>query len=382
MDFYEELGISRTASEGEIRQAYRKLARILHPDQQADEQTRRLANSQMKRLNSMLEMLLDPECRREYNRSLEFRPQAGVRVAALLKAPHPTFENAAARLRSRLLEAGPAVWIWPVTFLVGFSGLIAFFSWNSAEMPSVASARPTIVSGPPKTPQQLGGRERQPHFRSRPKTSGIPREHKASRSRESVRSTGASLSSAAPLQEISSYNLDETNLDETYKLDETEAAVASLPAARADSHVIEVTNPPSSPPQLPIRNTHRSSGSSLAGEWLYLPDRKDLAKGLYPPEYIEMHISEESGLIRGRYDGRYKIADQAISPMVSFQFEGPADGAPMTFNWSGPGGGKGTVTLKLVSAGLMEVDWTATKLGAELELASGSATLMRWEDSN
>jgi curved DNA-binding protein CbpA len=49
MTYYEELGLGQDATVEQIRQAHRKLARILHPDQQTDEVLRRLAEIQMKR---------------------------------------------------------------------------------------------------------------------------------------------------------------------------------------------------------------------------------------------------------------------------------------------------------------------------------------------
>jgi len=70
MDYYEELGLSRTTSLDEIRHAYRQFARLIHPDQQPDEHLRRLAEIQMKRLNQILEVLTDAVQRREYDRSL------------------------------------------------------------------------------------------------------------------------------------------------------------------------------------------------------------------------------------------------------------------------------------------------------------------------
>jgi curved DNA-binding protein CbpA len=43
MNYYEELGLKPSASAEEIRQAYRELARLLHPDQHQEEGLRRAA---------------------------------------------------------------------------------------------------------------------------------------------------------------------------------------------------------------------------------------------------------------------------------------------------------------------------------------------------
>jgi DnaJ domain len=68
--YYEELGLDRNASVEEIRHAYRRLARLVHPDQCADAETRRLAELQMTRLNAVLAVLTDPQQRIRYNASL------------------------------------------------------------------------------------------------------------------------------------------------------------------------------------------------------------------------------------------------------------------------------------------------------------------------
>jgi len=70
MNYYEELAVAEDASLDEIRQAYRGLARLLHPDNQLDPRLKSAAEIQMIRLNEILATLADPEKRRQYNASL------------------------------------------------------------------------------------------------------------------------------------------------------------------------------------------------------------------------------------------------------------------------------------------------------------------------
>ena len=63
-DHYEVLGVSRTASEDEIKKAYRKLARELHPDINPDPQ----AAERFKLVTHAYEVLADPQQRAGYDR--------------------------------------------------------------------------------------------------------------------------------------------------------------------------------------------------------------------------------------------------------------------------------------------------------------------------
>ena len=66
IDYYEILGISKTASDKEVKQAYRKLARQHHPDlHQGDAKAK--AEEKFKLINEAYEVLGDPEKRSKYD---------------------------------------------------------------------------------------------------------------------------------------------------------------------------------------------------------------------------------------------------------------------------------------------------------------------------
>jgi len=80
-DYYKILGVERTASDEEIRKAFRKLARQYHPDVAKDKKT---AEERFKEINEAYEVLSDPEKRKKYDelganwkQGAEFRPPPG-----------------------------------------------------------------------------------------------------------------------------------------------------------------------------------------------------------------------------------------------------------------------------------------------------------------
>src|SRR2546429_9806433 len=64
-DYYEVLGVSRSASQKEIQSAFRKLARKLHPDVNPGD---REAERRFKEVSEAHDVLSDPEKRKMYDR--------------------------------------------------------------------------------------------------------------------------------------------------------------------------------------------------------------------------------------------------------------------------------------------------------------------------
>ena len=64
-DYYEVLGVAKGASEGDIKKAYRKLARQYHPDVNRDEPD---AAEKFKEINTAYQVLSDNESRGKYDK--------------------------------------------------------------------------------------------------------------------------------------------------------------------------------------------------------------------------------------------------------------------------------------------------------------------------
>lgn len=337
MSYYEELGVERTATTEEIRRAYKRLTKLLHPDHQLDPELRAAAERQMRRLNQIQEVLTNPESRVRYDRDL-------VRPTPVVQQDYIQGES------RRSVSIG---WVW-VTSLVAIIILVAI--WFPIETYRPPAAYPGAAQ-PPQTPAP------QP-------ADGMPSQPVAVE-----RAAGASRSARRPAPEAPPAR--------------TESAV-ERPAEQTRIEPMPVALPPAKPPlalnPIPLKTKPAESTEkeprkpTLLGQWLYARSANDRTdEKLYPPEYIEMRVTERDGRMIGTYQARYFVSDRAVSPNVTFRFEGEAK-AGGEFSWEGAGGARGKIELKALTAQSIEVVWFATEMGTHLGLGSGSATLYRRQD--
>ncbi len=89
-DFYEVLGVDRTAGDADIKRAFRKLAQQWHPDVNTDP----AAQERFKEVNEAYQVLSDPQRRQAY----DMFGRAGVNGGAS-GGPGGPFGGAGGRLR-------------------------------------------------------------------------------------------------------------------------------------------------------------------------------------------------------------------------------------------------------------------------------------------
>lgn len=356
MDYYEEFGLSSSATTEEIRSAYRRLVRLFHPDQLQDPELRRLAECQMKRLNAIYEVLSDPDKRRAYD----------------LELAHATIETRTAQrvipeqVRRGIFLRRNAPWA-----AAAAAALIVLYGWL-AQLPGRDVDRVRAVtsgSGALGSPVSEGAPVSQP-------VPGKP--SRAREEREVRRRTAAELERLRRALADAEAQRDAARA-ELARLSKTHLAVHGQdgPGAGEPFEPLPAVTHPApvdgiEPPAPTASSTH-----GLSGAWFYVPQTIDFAsRDLYPPEYIDLVITEEQGMVRGRYRGRYRVPDRAISPEVDFRFEGQVNDEGL-YSWFGRGGARGEVRLRLISPETLQVVWLASDLGRQMGLGSGTAVLVR-----
>jgi hypothetical protein len=341
MTHYEELGIRPDASTDEVRQAYRTVARLLHPDQQQDAGLKLAAERQMRRLNEVLCILTDPPARRAYDSELATPRHKAMAVLAV-----PSFARCVPWYRGAL--AGVLFW---GLIGIGSAGLVLWSVITSPVNPSLGpseeSAKPL-----PRVPKMEGAARNQAavpageaHADSHPTS---PRPGKAE---------------PQPVLEIPTADPVVTSVPV-----ETQHRVPNLLAIEPASK--EVLREPPVPSQ-----SIAQQDEGYKGLWLFVPGSSPGPKPRYEPVFAEMTVREERSTLHGSYRARYRVPDQPISSEVSFQFVG--DERDGKIHWQSADGASGKGVLIFLQEDLLEADWWSTVSGSRTKLTSGSAVLIR-----
>jgi hypothetical protein len=321
MDAYDELGVTRDASEEQIRQAYKTLVRLLHPDRHEDANLKAAAERQMRRLNELAAMLADPERRAQYDRTLD------APIAA-----YPAPGEAPPQVVRRLEHSG----FWAAMAAVSLIAAAVWLALPPRQAPPRRTPEPQLAPGQNAATSPAPAMRRNPlSAPSQP----VRAEWKPAPAQES----------ALPLLEVV-----------------PEAPVPFVPPAALPAAIRARPAPPEAP-----------SGSEYTGYWLAAQGLEEVDHGSYPAVYVELNLTEESGALTGSYRARYRVPDKAIPAEVALRLRGQLPlGRSGRVNWES-GRARGVLQMSLRSPGLMSVSWWATELGAQPGLVSGSAMLVR-----
>lgn len=363
MTYYDELGVDCDVSTEEIRQAYKVMARLLHPDGQTDERLKRMAERQMQRLNGILETLIDPQRRRNYDIELRLR---AAQATPIIESPgfrtgRPVCYIAADAIESipesglsHWLHAAARHWFW-VLIVAAFVGKTALWLATPLErrIPQAQSMSPTLDSG-----NQLKA------VPTAAETEGRRGAAEAAVSNFHQRPRLTPVFAGGPPVTTNPANPD--SADEAVT-----KTIQSQPAA-----------PPREEESAPVEPQADGGGQSrawrFAGDWVYTPQAGDApGPGGYPATYAELLLSEEQGDLVGRYRAEHKIPDKAISPEVLLRIRTRAPaGKSVRAEWTSTSGARGIVEMTLRSPEVIDLSWWTTEFGSQRQLTAGSAVLL------
>ncbi|HXB68867.1 MAG TPA: DnaJ domain-containing protein [Candidatus Acidoferrales bacterium] len=337
MNYYEELGIHGDATTVEIREAYKLVARLLHPDKHREPRLKDLAECQMKRLSDVLAVLLNPQERARYDAGLA----NGGRLE-LLTPLAPANEPG-------ILQTVVRHWFW---VLLGSTAIGMGVWYGLARGPDAAPGFAAMDRGTvPTAPVSPGKRAPVNKRRVKPgETTGKPSAERPSRH--------AAGEEPEPM---------------------VSARVPTPAESPAEAAKEKQAGMPAMPKAEPADGARSGVESRFAGEWLYAADgREPGAAGTYPATYVECRLREESGILAGDYRALHRVADKAISREVVFRLRGESPARSTgKLGWESNAGAKGEVELTLLSPNQLQVKWWTTQFGRQEALSSGMAVLIR-----
>ena len=356
MNYYEELGIRQDAAIAEIRQAYKLLARLLHPDGQPDAQLKAMAECQMRRLNEILAVLTDSQKRRQYDESLGSSPRA-----ALEWAPPPPDPPA---YLYQVAHLGLRHWFW---VLIGLA-VVGVGLW-CMEQNTPEAAQKVATHGESAADRQsaVGSRASPSLSRSsandlKPAPRSPSTEVRAAQTSNPRWTTEGDRAAA----EASSPEPSNPSLPKEFPL--SKPAAAETPTAATEAVSVGSSH-----------TVSRANEVSFVGNWFFAPElAKKADPNLYPATYVEFLLEEDNGSLVGSYRAKYRIPDQAISSEVQFHVQGKApNGKSCKLNWTSDDGAQGEAELTLRASNQMNVTWWTTVFGRHAALSSGMAVLIR-----
>jgi DnaJ-like protein len=398
MNYYEELGIKPDAEQEEIRKAHRRLVRLMHPDQHRDPAMKQLAETQMRRLNSIVATLLDGERRHDYDEQLRASLTARPAVqTAWRKVPWWIGSTVGAVV----LTVG-AVWFWadhlgsslnarpPVEITADNTAPakappVALKS-NPPQAPRAATARPEPAPAPPKITATVV-----------PSGSPLDRWRGVSEIPKNNSSRSVTVAAAPQTAKPKTFTLPVEARAVPSKSQAQNPPLLSPPGVSAGPALHEEVASAGSP-ALPVATAPRpepvftsasvapdalrspASGDPAEGEWVYSPKEPERHKpGFYPPAFISLKLRKKDNGLRGQYNARYEVTDnKPISPDVSFQLKA-VDKASRKFVWEASNGSRGTLAIRSIAGRTMRLEWRTTVFTGGPALTSGIATLERRE---
>lgn len=322
---YADLGLHPAASGEEIHEAYLNLVRLLHPDLQREPAMKRSAESQMQRVSRAYAVLSDPERRRQYDVSLAPNAAERPEEPAALK-------RSAGRWRARaLITIG-----WLICAFSGIVGIGWYFSQQAGE---------------PAAPAQVNAAPAPPVAATRAPAAPNPAP------------AAADAADATPDLDALRSELASAKIARDRALDQT-----VLQAKELDFLTNRVLNGPPRP---------LAGSSRFSGVWVLPASKVAPVVSAFTPESVDLIMAERGDALQGRYRARYPSMGVPEPPMVHFYFEGKCQNDMANAAWTGEGGSKGEIQLRLTSDNTVQLVWSVTEQASQTGPATGTVALVR-----